>query len=271
MYNYMLITLLGLSRAYDVDQVSRCLWLSGSAYCEKNTYDTMQVGGPATGFVLNTTLYDPETDIQGYTGVMHEHNSIYVVLRGSSSLTNWLDDFEVTMTEYTSFPECDCQVHKGFYRSALAIRDVTTRSVENMLISYPSFQVIVTGHSYGASVGQLLAMELKNAGINNAVYNFGQPRIGDSNYARFANMVLDEYWRVTHDRDIVPHLPPIKGFGYMHSCGELFEDLGGELHICSENACEDPNCADQYNIFQTNANDHTYYLGHHLACDDSIL
>jgi hypothetical protein len=114
-------------------------------------------------------------------------------------------------------------------------------------------------------------MELKNAGINNAVYNFGQPRIGDSNYARFANMVLDEYWRVTHDRDIVPHLPPIKGFGYMHSCGELFEDLGGELHICSENACEDPNCADQYNIFQTNANDHTYYLGHHLACDDSIL
>lgn len=271
MYKYLLLAFLGISRAYDVDQISRCVWLSGAAYCDKNTYDTMQIGGSATGFILNSTLYDPKTDIQGYTGIMHEYESIYVALRGSSSIKNWLDDFEVRLTDYTTFPECDCQVHTGFYKSATAIRENTIRSVKNMLQMYPSYSVIVTGHSYGAAVGQLLAMELKHAGIKSQVYNFGQPRIGDSNYAKFANTVLDEYWRVTHDRDIVPHVPPIKGFGYKHSCREVFEDSNGQLHMCSETDCEDPKCAEQFNLVQTSVMEHTNYLGHFMTCGESTI
>jgi hypothetical protein len=30
-------------------------------------------------------------------------------------------------------------------------------------------------------------------------------------------------------------------------------------------------CADQYKLSQTNGDDHSYYLGHHLTCQDSTV
>ena len=68
---------------------------------------------------------------------------------------------------------------------------------------------------------------------------------------------------------MVPHVPPIDGFGYAHSCGEIFEDTTGILHTCSTTVCEDPKCADQYALYQTNTDDHLYYLGHQVSCEAS--
>jgi hypothetical protein len=130
---------------------------------------------------------------------------------------------------------------------------------------------VVTGHSYGASVGQLLAMELVKQGIKVKLYDYGQPRVGDSKYAGFVNTHISEYWRTTHNKDIVPHVPPIEGFGYLHSCREVFEDINGNLNICSEADCEDPKCADQYKLTETNTDDHIYYLGHRLSCEESTI
>ena len=49
-----------------------------------------------------------------------------------------------------------------------------------------------------AALGQIVAMMLKADGVDVAThYNFGQPRIGDENYARCANSFLPTE-RVTH-------------------------------------------------------------------------
>jgi hypothetical protein len=69
----------------------------------------------------------------------------------------------------------------------------------------------------------------------------------------------------------VPHVPPIEGFGYQHSCREIFEDSTGKLTVCSASNCEDPKCADQFNLVQTNGDDHSYYLGHKLSCEESTF
>ena len=73
------------------------------------------LSGPATSFIVETILYDPKTDLQGYTGILKSTKTIYVVFRGSSSKLNWMADFEVTKREYDTYPECDCKVHHGFY------------------------------------------------------------------------------------------------------------------------------------------------------------
>lgn len=271
---FLFFSLLGVLKAsnmYDSTQLTTGVWLSGAAYCGKEKYNTMKLGGPASGFIYKDTLYDIKTDLQGYTGILPSTKSIYVVLRGSSSIMNWLADFEVRLVPYTTFPDCDCEVHNGFYKSALGVTNKTINSVKILKKLYPTYSVIVTGHSYGASVGQLLAMELIKQGINVKLYDYGQPRVGDSKYADFVNTHISEYWRTTHNKDIVPHVPPIEGFGYLHSCREVFEDINGILNVCSEVDCEDPKCADQYKLTETNGDDHGYYLGHRVSCEESTI
>jgi hypothetical protein len=271
---FLFFSLLGFVKSsdmYDSTQLTTGVWLSGAAYCGKEKYNTMKLGGPASGFVYKDTLYDVKTDLQGYTGVLPSSKSIYVVLRGSSSIMNWLADFEVRLVPYTTFPDCACEVHNGFYKSALGVTNKTISSVKLLKKAYPTYSVVVTGHSYGASVGQLLAMELEKEGIKVKLYDYGQPRVGDSKYAGFVNTHISEYWRTTHNKDIVPHVPPIEGFGYLHSCREIFEDGNGNLNVCSEADCEDPKCADQYKLTETNTDDHSYYLGHRVSCEESTV
>ena len=262
---------LSMVSSYDSSQLNTGVWLSGAAYCGKDQYKAMILGGPASGFTYKETLYDVKTDLQGYIGILPTTKSIYVVIRGSSSIINWLDDFEVKLVPYDSFPECNCKVHYGFYNSALGVTSKMIEFVKSLRIKYPGYSVVVTGHSYGAACGQLLAMELVKNGIYVKLYNYGQPRVGDANYAAFVNTKIVEYYRTTHNKDIVPHVPPIEGFGYQHSCREIFEDSTGNLKVCSETNCEDPTCADQFSLVQTNGDDHSYYLGHRVSCEESTI
>lgn len=257
--------------AVDLNQLNAGVWLSGAAYCGKENYQTMKLAGPAQGFVYKDTLYDKKTDLQGYIGTLASTKSIYVVLRGSSSTMNWLDDFEVKQVPYTLYPECDCKVHYGFYHSALGVSNKTTEVVKGLQKTYPTYSVVVTGHSYGAACAQLIAMELERIGIHVKLYDYGQPRVGDKKYASFVNTVLREYYRTTHNKDLVPHVPPMDGFGYHHSCREVFEDAVGKLTLCSDTDCEDPKCADQYSLAHTSTEDHLYYLGHRVSCEESTI
>jgi len=270
---FFCVSFLYLTNSLQIDlvQLNTSVWLSGAAYCGKEKYETMRLSGPAADFVYKDTLYDSSTDLQGFIGIIASTKTIYVVIRGSSSKMNWLDDLEVRKVEYTTYPECDCKVHNGFYRSALGVSNHTISAVKTLQNIYPTYSVLVTGHSYGASCGQLLTMELERNGIKTKLYNFGQPRVGDSKYASFVNTIISEYYRITHNKDMVPHVPPTDGFGYYHSCREIFENVDGKLNMCSETECEDPTCADQYSLIKTNTDDHLYYLGHRVSCEESII
>ena len=43
---------------------------------------------------------------------------------------------------------------------------------------------------------------------NIQMVSFGQPRIGNSVFAEYFNMLLPNTYRITHAHDMVPHLPP---------------------------------------------------------------
>ncbi len=60
-------------------------------------------------------------DTFGYVGYLPSDNSIYVVFRGSVSLANWITDLSTTKMPYNTYPECNCQVHMGFYTAMLAV------------------------------------------------------------------------------------------------------------------------------------------------------
>ena len=248
---WLLLTALFIAvHSYNFSQLITSVLLSGAAYCDDYS---------KSGVNVLDTIYDEATDLRGFTASIN--NTLFVALRGSSSAQNWIDDFEIRLVDYDKC--AGCSVHHGFYKSALGVKSQVLNSIEKHGIGVDN--IIVTGHSYGAAVAQVLALELLEiSGGKIHVYNFGQPRTGNAEYATYVNQMLPGFWRVTHDRDLVPHLPP--KIGYRHSCGELFEDSHGDILECSQTDCEDPKCSQQYRTIQTSTNDHLFYLGYRVTC-----
>lgn len=267
MYLFLFLCILPLinSIMYNNNTAEIGVWLSAATYCDRQNYSTMVLSGPATGFQYYSTLYDIKTATQGYMGVYLPKKQIYIIFRGSSFTRNWIDNSMIRLIPYNTFPDCNCTVHSGFYKSVENIYPSVYSFIQKLLHLYPSYEVIVTGHSYGAAIAQLIGMELFKNNITSIVYNYGQPRVGNKDYANFVNANL-LIWRFTHYKDMVPHIPPID-FGYYHSVIEVYQDNENNYYICTDG--EDSNCADQFKLYQTNGVDHNIYLNHVMDCSTS--
>lgn len=109
----------------------------------------------------------------------------------------------------SSLPE----LHRGFYESYLALRPGVTAALLALNASTAPF-VAVTGHSLGAAIAEVAAFELVAEGLPVATaYTFGTPREGNPAWASAYEAAVDTQagvasFRVIHDRDPVPHLPP---------------------------------------------------------------
>jgi len=176
-------------------------------------------------------------------------------------VSNWLTDFDATKTAYSTYPECNCEVHKGFYDAEqLVIGNILTQ-VAQLKALHPTARVKTTGHSLGAALATLTAMDLAKVYPDVQCYNYGSPRVGTKAFSAFAGTKMTDFWRVTHYKDIVPHVPNTTfPESYWHVCTEEYEDGFGNLSTCNS-TCEDPKCADQWAAYQWNGDDHTWYLG----------
>lgn len=250
--------------SYDANQAKTSLWLSAAAYCGKDAYKSHVFKGPTTGFVYTKTISGLGSDTEGFVGYLPSDKSIYVVFRGSQSIRNWIANLDAFKTDYTSFPECNCQVHKGFYQAEQSVISAIISEVKSLQSAHSGYSVKVTGHSLGAALAQLTSMDLAKAGISNSVYNFGQPRTGDANYSKFATAKVPTI-RVTHNKDTVPHLPFTEKMEFVHVCTEEFENSSGSVKTCNS-SCEDPSCMDQFPFADTNVDDHLVYLGMSVSC-----
>jgi len=96
----------------------------------------------------------------GFVGYLPSDKSIYVVFRGSSSIRNWITNLDAYKTPYTSYPACNCEVHKGFYNAEQIVIGGIISEVKRLksISTLSSYSVKTTGHSLGAALAQLTAM-----------------------------------------------------------------------------------------------------------------
>jgi predicted lipase len=191
---------------------------------------------------------------------MPSQSAIYVIYRGSTSIQDWVNNLDAVLTSY---PRCsNCQIHKGFYTAEQGVISLVTSYVQALKSKYPSYTVIVTGHSLGAAMATLTAVDLKESGLTPLrMFNFGSPRVGNDEFAAWASTYLTDRNRVTHYKDMVPHVPMHERF--THISGEWYEDENHVIHTCT--GYEDPNCSYQWNL--TNIDDHMHYLTLYMGCD----
>ncbi|RDA92296.1 hypothetical protein CP533_3274 [Ophiocordyceps camponoti-saundersi (nom. inval.)] len=199
------------------------------------------------------------SDSCGYIAHDASTSSIFVVFRGTYSVTNTIVDLSSIPQPYIPYPPptdeesqvgCEnCTVHTGFYQSWQNARHLVLPELKRLRTFHPSATVHLVGHSLGGAVACLAALELKvSLGWKDVrVTSFGEPRVGNRGMARFIDSVFDlvqdqqvdeardeegekgeededrdtSYRRVTHIQDPVPLLPWDE-WGYSSHAGEIF-------------------------------------------------
>lgn len=192
--------------------------------------------------------------------------TVFASFRGSENIENWIDNLEfVKYHPWESFPLAG--VERGFYEWYLSLRNAgLLEALGDACAKHGTKTVKTQGHSAGSAPAVFLAFEtLKGvARANFSVVNvttFGSPRLGDEHFVALYNATNVVNTRVTHDRDIVPHLPLDDMFwlGYAHVPTEVFYDAESTTATVCDGSGEDQNCSDKCTLCNSIA-DHLYYL-----------
>jgi len=250
---------------FDVKLANQSVYFSAAAACGKENYSKIKVAGPNQEFQYLHTIYDKATDTQGFIGI--QSNQIWIVFRGTESYTNWLDDGEVILS---STDLCtDCKVHHGFLKCYTNTIDQVLTALSTVTKDYPNYEIIVTGHSLGGAIATLVTAKLYNTKLYKPIhYSFGSPRVGNENFASYCMSTFTNSNRITHYKDMVPHIP-YESLGYYHITSEIYEDENHQLHGCKGN--DDSTCAEQWSFYQTKPDDHVLYLDLPMHCANATL
>lgn len=150
-----------------------------------------------------------ETDLQAGITISEEKEKIYVVFRGSESITDWLYDLRVSKKDLDN----GVKVHSGFYNQLKNNHsyEKIIREIKNILSEkkYNHYQIYVTGHSLGAALATLFGYFLADEIINDiTVVSFASPRVGNYKFREHFDKKQNlSHYRIVNNRDIVTVCP----------------------------------------------------------------
>ena len=273
-----------------------------ASYCRPENIENWNCSRCTDGFVLERAIFDPLWDLQGFVGWSDDLDGIIVSFRGtdSHSYYNWVENMKTWRTDlslsYEAMPP-QALVHGGFfysYNSSYLAGNVTEAVLniishrrehprgsgggsgagwdqgmlretrDENLGSMPT--VFVSGHSLGGALATLCALEMKlQLKIPDVhLITFGSPRVGNSVFASWYSKTIPQHLRFTHNRDMIPSLPPVY-MGFSHVAQEIWIvdvvpsrtlvgvcDGSGEDPKCHRGACRFGFCS--------SLTDHLMYL-----------
>ena len=277
----ILLTLASTAAAptYSEETAKYAVDFSGAAYCAGT------LGGGADEWSCKACRQHPEVTnvtiitassltetFNGYVAFDSSTNQIVLSIAGTDPLNikEWIDDLNFFKTNYDlceEYGDSKCEVHQGFLAAYDLAKEEVRVAIHEYVNAFPTATVMVTGHSLGAALAVLAALDLQlTQGINiETVYTFGQPRIGDKNFAEFAVDNLMEF-RLTHYQDPVPHLPPQKlllvPFFHHPSTEVFYSQLNslGDYKVCTDPSGEDKKCSNKF-LLDVNIFNHLDYVG----------
>ena len=182
--------------------------------------------------------------------------SVFAGREGGHNLDNWFCGNLAFVAE--TLDRCildgneQPQVHHGFQLFYLALRDDVLRQVERSLgsLAGAGHDIVVVGHSLGAALATLCALDLANKGYAPTLITWASPRVGDKAFSRlFAEMIpAGNVARFTCGGDYVPSMP-LASMGFCHVSDETRLDGlvttwsdGGGAHKLDMHAQHLENC-----------------------------
>lgn len=130
-----------------------------------------------------------------------DSDSQYIAFRGTDDFSDIVEDISIFKVNRGKFGG---KVQDGFADAYEQVRPFILRNVSR------SKKVYITGHSLGAAMAILCAVELKGLGYNvQKMYTFGQPRVGNADWKKFFGITGIELYRIVNGTDIVTRIPKL--------------------------------------------------------------
>lgn len=135
-------------------------------------------------------------------------SSIYVVFRGTKTISEWIADATLSQVAYTYVADGG-MTETGFTGVYSSIRQGIIDEVNTLAAGEGYTTLYVTGHSLGGALAVLAAPDLAQATSfkKPTVYTFAGPRAGDPTFATLYDSEIATSWRIVNTNDEVPKLP----------------------------------------------------------------
>ena len=143
--------------------------------------------------------YQVKDDELSYT-VRQDLGATILSFRGTDNGKNVLTDLDIRPFEDNKL---DLILHRGFRDSAEVLYEDIKEKYKLSKI------VLLTGHSLGGAIAQIIGLWLEEDGHHVQIYTFGSPKISTTNIG-----TQPPHYRVVFNNDPVPFMPP---FPYVHS------------------------------------------------------
>ncbi|KAF2762867.1 alpha/beta-hydrolase [Pseudovirgaria hyperparasitica] len=197
---------------------------------------------PPSGSTILKFFNGTATNTQAYLFRDTAAKELVLAFRGTSTPLDLDTDFLFTLTQLTlPGTSCSgCQVHQGFQDAYASIANDVSNTVTSALSSNSGYKLTVTGHSLGGGLASLASTSLAAQGKQLSVYTFGEPRNGNPAFSTYIQRLIptSRYFRVTHQNDGVPQIPP-QLLGFQHHGTEYWESAANgqvsqsNTYICS--------------------------------------
>ncbi|THC94814.1 hypothetical protein EYZ11_005721 [Aspergillus tanneri] len=128
-------------------ELQRAAYLSSAAYsgCKDTAFDV----------TITKQIHDFITDTQGYIGYSEEKKRITVVMRGSTSPTDFFNDLDTILVKPNisgvDFPP-EAKIMSGINIPWSAVHDEVITEVKRLVDQYPDYTLESTGHSLGGAL-----------------------------------------------------------------------------------------------------------------------
>ncbi|KAJ7728268.1 Alpha/Beta hydrolase protein [Mycena maculata] len=187
---------------------------------------------------------------QGFIARDDNRTEIVVSFRGTFSLTDAVVDAKFRLRPFKSPGiTVDVRVHSGFLA---AYNNVVNDILYELSCRTAAFVAnFCAGHSLGGAIASLAAPSIKTAlpDANIALFTFGQPRVGDPDYAAYMEKLIgvENIFRGAFYYGVPTML--LRRFGYHHFATEYwqFKDplpfMVRETTVRKCEGPEDPNCS----------------------------
>jgi len=265
----------------DMDLAKNLLLSCYSNYCGSESNSTMQcywcrqipdvIDGTS---VFLSRFGDANTGTSGMVVYNPTKQYAVVVWEGTSNVDGAVVDGTIAQVQIPGAP-FGAKSHKGFYDGVMrASNQVYTLATQALRLCGPECRLIVTGHSLGASLAYVSAMNLarQTAGrVPMELYTFGAARVFNPAAAEWFKSLcaprgpIITSFRFVNGGDIVTHVPPRNLFGlrYAHVGREVWL-TEGTVRLAQDFDGEDVNGALSVEPLGVRFKDHNMYFGHFL-------
>jgi len=268
---------------YNEDEAKMYLQAARASFCDKGPIERWNCGEMCDAVPVekgSVRFIGPgkKSKVQAFVArLLTEQDHCVISFRGSVEFANWQADVKIWQEPWPAENAdwCqNCSVHRGFAGAYGELRAQLRTAINELTCK----TFVFTGHSLGAAMAQLMAIELRgeDGALVKAVYLYGSPRVGGKAFVdafdKLAALqkVQPAAWHIIHYHDPIPRLPPQSSpWSYRSmSTKVVYNENETSYVVCSAKNSEDPRCVNSPSALALINLNHVTYLSKSLEGKD---